>query len=313
MKILTAEDVHAALSYPAMIDALQEAYSGSFNMPPRQVFLLDDQPDNYDAFAVLPSWNDELVAVKSFTYFPDNPKPKYASLYSKIMLYDRKHGQPLALVDGTSVTFWRTAGISGLASRLLSREDSKTLLLLGTGNLAPYIIRAQLSVRPIDRVMVWGRTLANAQAVVEQLAKENDAVRFEVADDLQAACGEADIIVSATGSHEPLVLGDWVRPGTHTDFIGNHHATKRECDTALVAKSKVYADSYVNCFKEAGEVLVPIDEGAISKDHVVGELMQMCSGAVALRESEDEITLFKSIGLALSDLVGAGCAYHAAK
>ena len=313
MKILTAEDVHAALSYPAMVDALQKAYSGSFNMPPRQVFLLDDQPDNYDAFAVLPSWNDELVAVKSFTYFPDNPKPKYASLYSKIMLYDRKHGQPLALVDGTSVTFWRTAGISGLASRLLSREDSKTLLLLGTGNLAPYIIRAQLSVRPIDRVMVWGRTLANAQAVVEQLAKENDAVRFEVADDLQAACGEADIIVSATGSHEPLVLGDWVRPGTHTDFIGNHHATKRECDTALVAKSKVYADSYVNCFKEAGEVLVPIDEGAISKDHVVGELMQMCSGAVALRESEDEITLFKSIGLALSDLVGAGCAYHAAK
>ena len=313
MKILTAEDVHAALSYPAMVDALQEAYSGSFNMPPRQVFLLDDQPENHDAFAVLPSWNDELVAVKSFTYFPDNPKPKYASLYSKIMLYDRKHGQPLALVDGTSVTFWRTAGISGLASRLLSREDSKTLLLLGTGNLAPYIIRAQLSVRPIDRVMVWGRTLANAQAVVEQLAKENDAVRFEVADDLQAACGEADIIVSATGSHEPLVLGDWVRPGTHTDFIGNHHATKRECDTALVAKSKVYADSYVNCFKEAGEVLVPIDEGAISKDHVVGELMQMCSGAVALRESEDEITLFKSIGLALSDLVGAGCAYHAAR
>ena len=313
MKILTAEDVHAALSYPAMIDALQEAYSGSFNMPPRQVFLLDDQPDNYDAFAVLPSWNDELVAVKSFTYFPDNPKPKYASLYSKIMLFDRKHGEPLALVDGTSVTFWRTAGISGLASRLLSRENSKTLLLLGTGNLAPYIIRAQLSVRPIDRVMVWGRTLGNAQGVVEQLAKENDALRFEVADDLQAACGEADIIVSATGSHEPLVFGDWVRPGTHTNFIGNHHAKKRECDTALVAKSKVYADSYVNCFKEAGEVLVPINEGAISKDHVVGELTQMCSGAVSLRESGDEITLFKSIGMALSDLVGAGCAYHAAK
>jgi len=313
MKILTAEDVHAALSYPAMIDALQEAYSGSFNMPPRQVFLLDDQPENHDAFAVLPSWNDELVAVKSFTYFPDNPKPKYASLYSKIMLFDRKHGEPLALVDGTSVTFWRTAGISGLASRLLSREDSKTLLLLGTGNLAPYIIRAQLSVRPIDRVMVWGRTLGNAQGVVEQLAKENDAVRFEVANDLQAACGEADIIVSATGSHEPLVFGDWVRPGTHTNFIGNHHAKKRECDTALVAKSKVYADSYVNCFKEAGEVLVPINEGAISKDHVVGELTQMCSGAVSLRESGDEITLFKSIGMALSDLVGAGCAYHAAK
>lgn len=311
MKILSADDVHAALSYPAMVDSLQAAYSGAFNMPPRQVFLLDDEPSNHDAFAVLPSWNEELIAVKSFTYFPDNPGPHYASLYSKIMLFDRKHGEPLALVDGTSVTFWRTAGISGLASRLLSREDSKTLLLLGTGNLAPYIIKAQLSVRPIERVMIWGRTPGKSQVIAEQFASENDAVQFEAVEDLQAACGLADIIVSATGSHEPLVLGDWVTPGTHTDFIGNHHATKRECDTALIVKSKVYADSYVNCFKEAGEVLVPIDEGAITKDHVVGELTEMCTGAVKLRESDEEITLFKSIGMALSDLVGAGAAYRA--
>lgn len=313
MKIISAKDVHASLRFPDLVDALQEAYAGAFMMPPRQVYALDDEPSNHDAFAVLPSWNDELIVVKSFTYFPDNPRPDYASLYSKIMLFDRKHGEPLALVDGTSVTFWRTAGISGLASRLLSREDSKTLLLLGTGNLAPYIIRAQLSVRPIERVMVWGRTPGKAQRIVEQFASESNAMRFEVADDLQAACGLADIIVSATGSHEPLVLGDWITPGTHTDFIGNHHATKRECDSALVAKSKVYADSYVNCFKEAGEVLVPIAEGAITKDHVVGELAEMCSGAVMLRESDEEVTLFKSIGMALSDLVGAGCAYLAVK
>ena len=312
MKIITAEDVHASLRYPDLVDALQEAYAGSFSMPPRQVFLLDDKPSNHDAFALLPSWNNELIAVKSFTYFPDNPPPDYSSLYSKIMLFDRKHGQPLALVDGTSVTFWRTAGISGLASRLLSREDSKTLLLLGTGNLAPYLIKAQLSVRPIERVLVWGRTPGKAQAIAEQFTREDNAVQFEAVEDLQAACGLADIIVSATGSHDPLVLGDLVTPGTHTDFIGNHHATKRECDTALVKKSKVYADSYVNCFKEAGEVLVPIDEGAITKDHVVGELTEMCKGAVKLRESDDEITLFKSIGMAMSDLVGAGAAYREA-
>ncbi|MEM9109727.1 MAG: ornithine cyclodeaminase family protein [Planctomycetota bacterium] len=313
MKIISAEEVHAALSYLALVDSLQQAYAGPFSMPPRNVYLLDDDSGNHDAFAVLPSWNDEFISVKSFTYFPGNPRPDYASLYSKIMLFDRQHGEPLALVDGTSVTFWRTAGISGLASRLLSREDSKTLLLLGTGNLAPYIIRAQLSVRPIERVMVWGRTASKARAIAEQFAKENDAVRFEAVDDLQAACGLADIIVSATGSHDPLVLGGWVTPGTHTDFIGNHHATKRECDTALVVTSKVYADSYVNCFKEAGEVLVPIEEGAIAKDHVVGELTEMCSGAVKLRESDDEITLFKSIGMAMSDLVGAGAAYRAAQ
>lgn len=310
MKTISAEEVHEALSYPALVDSLQDAFSKEFSMPPRTVFSLDDLDSNHDAFALLPSWNDRLIAVKAFTYFPDNPKPEYKSLYSKILLFDREHGEPLALVDGTSVTFWRTAGISGLATRLLARENSETMLLLGTGNLAPYMIRANASVRPLKRILVWGRTPANVQSVIEKSSSELPDISFEAVEDLQAACGDADIIVSATGSHEPLVLGDWVQPGTHTDFIGNHHATKRECDTALVVKSKVYADSRVNCFKEAGEVLVPISEGAITKDHVVGELTEMCGGSVELRTSDDEITLFKSIGMALCDLVGAGLAFQ---
>ena len=312
MKIISAEEVHAALSYPGLIDALQEAYSKDFNMPPRKVFLLDDDESNHDAFALLPSWNDAVIGVKAFTYFP-NPQPGYKSLYSKILLFDRANGEPLALVDGTSVTFWRTAGISGLASRLLSRENSETLLLLGTGNLSTYIIRAQASVRPLKRVLIWGRTPAKAEAVASQMSEELSGIHFAVVDDLAAACGQADIIVSATGSHEPLVLGDWVTPGTHTDFIGNHHATKRECDTALVVKSKLYADSRDNCFNEAGEILVPISEGAITKDDVVGQLTEMCSSTVPLRSNDEEITLFKSIGMALSDLVGAMVTYRSVK
>ena len=133
---------------------------------------------------------------------------------------------------------------------------------------------------------------------------------FSVADDVQSACAEADIVVSATGSHEPVVLGDWIRAGTHCDFIGNHHATKRECDTALVLKSKVFADSRDNCFREAGEILVPISEGVYEQSAIAGELTEMCAGTAALRESAEEITLFKSIGMALSDLVGAGLAYE---
>jgi len=313
MKIITEEQVHAALSYPALIDALQETYAGEFDMPPRQVFMLDDQEDNTDAFAVLPSWNSEFIGVKAFTYFPDNPGPEYKSLYSKILLFDRAHGEPLALVDGTSVTFWRTAGISGLATRLLAREDAETLLVLGTGNLSTYIIRANASVRPLKRVLVWGRTPANAEKVAAQMAAELPGIRLEVAPDVRAACAEADIIVSATASHEPVVLGDWVRPGTHTDFIGNHHATKRECDTALIEKSRVYVDSRVNAFKEAGEILVPITEGAFTEEGIVAELTEMCDGSATLRQSADEITLFKSIGMAMSDLVGAGLAYSTAK
>jgi len=311
MKIISAEEVHAALSYPELVDALQDAFSKEFNMPPRKVFLLEEGVSN-DAFALLPSWNDTFIGVKAFTYFPDNPKPQYDSLYSKILLFERNHGEPLALVDGTSVTFWRTAGISGLASRLLSRKNSETLLLLGTGNLATYLIRAQASVRPLKKVLVWGRTKANAEKVVNQMATELSHIDISVIDDLQTACGEADIVVSATGSHEPLVKGDWIKEGTHTDFIGNHHPTKRECDTALVVKSKVYADSRDNCFREAGEVLIPISEGVFKKEDVVGQLTEMCAGTIPLRENDQEITLFKSIGMALSDLVGAGLAYRTA-
>ncbi len=118
-------------------------------------------------------------------------------------------------------------------------------------------------------------------------------------------------MVSATGSHEPLVHGAWIKEGTHTDFIGNHHATKRECDTALVVKSKVYADSRDNCFREAGEILVPISEGVFKKEDVIGQLSEMCAGTVPLRTNAKEVTLFKSIGMAMSDLVGAGLAYRA--
>ena len=308
MKTIGPEEVHAALSYPALVDALQETFSGEFNMPPRNVFLLDEQSGSHDAFAVLPSWNTDLIGVKAFTYFPSNSEP-YKSLYSKILLFDRAHGEPLALVDGTTVTFWRTAGISGLATRLLARKDAENLLLLGTGNLAKYIIRANASVRPLKRVSVWGRTPSNAAQIVDEMSSELEGVEMMVATDLEKSCREADIIVSATASHEPLVMGDWVTEGTHTDFIGNHHADKRECDTSLILKSRVYADSYANCFKEAGEILVPISEGVFQKDDVVADLSEMCNGSAPLRQNDDDITLFKSIGMGISDLVGAGLAY----
>jgi 1-pyrroline-2-carboxylate reductase [NAD(P)H] len=309
MRTITADEVHAALSYPALIDALQEAYGGSYSMPPRQVFLLDEENSKNDAFAVLPSWNGDFIGVKAFTYFPEAVAPK-KSLYSQILLFDRDGGEPLALVDGTTVTFWRTAGISGLATRMLARKDADSLLVLGTGNLAPYSIRANASVRDLKNVRVWGRDPKKAEAVIEQVAGDYSGIEFSVAEDREAACGASDIIVAVTGSHEPVVHGDWVQPGTHTDFIGNHHATKRECDTALITKSKVYADSYVNAMKEAGEILVPIDEGVFKKEDIVAELSEMCAGKATLRESDDEITLFKSIGMAMSDLVGAGLAYR---
>lgn len=314
MKIISADEVHAALSYPGLVDALQETFAKNFNQPPRQVFLLDDA-DNNDAFALLPAWNDNIIAVKAFTYFEGNAAP-YERLYSKIMIFDRSHGEPLALVDGTTCTFWRTGGVSGLATRLLSREDSSTMLLLGTGNLSTYMIRANASVRPLEKIMIWGNPdglppMAEAQAVIDEVSAELPEIKFSVATDLEDACGEADIIVCATASPDILVKGAWIKEGTHLDLIGNHHADKRECDTEVITNGRVYADSYVNAFKEAGEILVPISEGVFSKEDVVAELAEMCSGKAALRTNDKEITVFKAIGQAVTDLVAASMAYSA--
>ena len=308
MKIISADDVHKATAFPDLIQQLRAAYGSSYTMPQRQVYLLDENdPGNHDAFAMLPSWNDEIIALKSFTYFPDNPAP-WKSLYSKIMLFDRKHGEPLALVDGTSCTFYRTAAMSALAADFLARKNAETLLLVGTGNLASYLLKAQASVRPLKKIMVWGRNSEKADAVIKAVANDLD-LELEAVSNLEKACASADIIVCATGSPDILIYGDWIKPGTHTDFLGNHHPDKRECDSTLVCKSSVYVDTYINCFKEAGEILVPIEEGVFSKEDVIAEISELCAGTASGRQNDDEITLFKSVGSALSDLVAASNAW----
>lgn len=225
-KLISAGQVHASLRYPEFVDSLHGVFAAPHTMPRRQVLPLDPASGSHDAFAMLPCWNDEVICQKAFTYFPSNQVP----LHSLILLFDRKTGAPLALVDGVSITCWRTAGISALASRFLSRPDSETLLLLGTGKLAPFLIRAHASVRPLRKILLWGRTPDKVEALRETMAAEFPAITFEAATDLRVACGMADILVCATGSTEILVKGEWLRPGTHTDFLGNHHADKRECD-----------------------------------------------------------------------------------
>lgn len=185
------------------------------------------------------------------------------------------------------------------------------MLLLGTGNLAPYLIRAHASVRDLKTVRVWGRDAAKAGAVVDKMAGELPGIGFEVVENQEQACGESDLVVAATGSPEILIRGAWLQPGTHCDFLGNHHATKRECDTEAVTRSRVYVDTRANCFREAGEILVPIEEGVFSKEQVVGELAELCRGSVPGRTSAEEITLFKSVGCALGDLCGALATWRA--
>jgi 1-pyrroline-2-carboxylate reductase [NAD(P)H] len=304
MRILDARDVHRVLNFPDLVVALRDTFGAPAGTPRRMVFRLEDN-GSADAFAVLPSWNAEAIGVKAFTYLPGNAAKGRDILHSKILLFDRVTGEPVAVVDGTSVTYWRTAAVAAVAASFLAREDARRLLVCGTGNLAPYMVQAHASVRPIEEVAIWGRDAEKAARTIAAVKEKLPDLRYSVAADLETAVGAADVVSCVTASHEPIVLGAWVQPGTHTDFFGNHEKNGRECDTALVAKARVYVDSRANVLNEAGELLIPIEEGRFRAEDIVGELADLCGGKVAGRGSDEEITLFKSVGTALSDLAAA--------
>lgn len=287
-----------------VIEALRSTFGGHASAPPRLMFRLDGEK-SHDVFALLPAWSDDVIGVKAFTYLPGNADQGRDVLHANILLFDRKTGVPLALVEGRSVTFWRTAAMAALAADYLARNDASRLLVCGTGNLAPYMALAHAAVRPIREIGIWGRSRDKAARVVEALRGRRTDLDIQVVEDLEAAARQADVISCATASRTPIILGEWVQPGTHADFIGNHERDARECDTELVAKSRVYVDSRVNVLKEAGEILIPISEGRLKEEDVVGELSELCAGTVAGRASDDEITLFKSVGTALADLAAA--------
>ena len=307
MKIISAEHVHQHLNFDELIPLLKNSFSRPFSMPQRQVHsLVPKQSDNHDAFALLPSWNEDVIGNKMFTYFPDNAaKHDLPGLFSKIMLFKRQTGEPLALVDGTSVTYWRTAAISALASQLLSRENSQHLMLFGTGNLAKYLVKAHLTVREIKNVTLWGRNSEKVNDLISEFTALYPAVTFTASVDVNVEVANADIICCATGAKTPLFDGNLVSAGCHIDCLGNHMKDARECDTTTVTRARVFVDSLTNTLNEAGELLMPIAEGAFNKDDIVGELADMCKTPSLLRQSNNEITLFKSVGTAISDLVAA--------
>lgn len=305
MRVIEAEEVQRVLDFPALVAALRSTFASPAGTPRRTVYQLAQHDPFHDAFAVLPAWTDEVIGVKAFTYLPSNAPQGRQILHSKILLFDRKTGEPRALVDGTTVTYWRTAAAAALAADYLARRDARRLLFCGTGRLAPYMILAHAAVRSYERVAIWGRNPARVSQTVAAVHSKMPGLRCAAVSDLEAEAREADVISCATGARSPLILGDWVRPGTHTDFFGNHDRHARECDSELVAKAAVYVDSRENTLNEAGEILIPIEEGRIDERHIRGELADLCAGRVAGRERDDGITLFKSVGTALSDLAAA--------
>ncbi len=241
------------------------------------------------------AWIDGLgIAVKSATIFPDNPKAGHPIVNGGLNLYADDNGVLAAIVDFHLVTKWKTAGDSLLAARRLARPDSKNILIVGAGNQGRALHSAYSAAFPEAQFTVWNRTQANAQAMAQELPG------LQVASDLEQAVAQADIITSATMSTEPLIKGDWLRPGQHVDLIGAYRPDMREVDDTALTRARIFVDSFETTVGHIGEIKIPIETGAITRDDIIADYYSLDQ---FIRQSDDEITLFKNGGGAHLDLM----------
>lgn len=325
MKLLSAAEIDAALDDIALIDRLDAQFRAGCEMPVRHHHPIREPLGAGSADAMLllmPAWTTGIsgrIGVKVVTVFPDNGKRSLPSIYGQYLLLDGTTGATLALLDGTMLTKRRTACASGLASRYLSRPDATRLLMIGTGALAPELIRVHAKVRPITDVAIWGRTPAQAEALAARLSASlpaaiGRATDVRVVRDRQAAVEQADIISCATLSEAPLVEGAWLHEGQHVDLVGAYTPRMRESDDHAVQRARLYVDTRAGALREGGDVVQPLASGAISEAHVIADLFELARGQRAGRAAGDaaSITLFKSVGAALEDLAAAELAVERA-
>ena len=297
LPILDADDVARAAPYGELIDALAAGHRQPEPLARRTVF----GPDGSDqSFLGLPAWQPgEALGVKLVTIFPDNPAAGRPSVQAVYVLFDGATGDPLALLDGTELTYRKTAADSALGARFLARPDVGTLLVVGAGGLARHLVAAHRAARPsIDRVLVWNRTRSRAEAVAELI----DAT---VVEDLDVAIRSADVISTATMTKEPLVAGRLVRAGTHLDLVGAFLPDHREVDDDAVRLAELYVDDRTATLTEDGDLVIPLTAGLITECDIRGDLWQLCRGDVTGRTSEEAITLFENGGGGHLDLMVA--------
>ena len=310
---IDGEQLRKHLPYPVLINTLRDSFCDIVHAPRRHVHALSEQESS--TLLLMPVWQEsKQLGVKLVTVMPENRSKGKPTVHALFILMDASSGVPLALIDGEQLTLRRTAAASALASRYLSREESQHLLIVGTGQLAPEMALAHCIARPIQTVTVWGRDAVKAQTMLHTLrdAGMDPAISLNSANELSLAAAQADIICCATTSTEPLLRLSDVKPGTHIDLVGGFKPDMREVDDALVLHSRVFVDTFDGALAEAGDLVQPMTAGLISRDHVLAELACLTHGRHTGRSSNQEITLFKSVGTAIEDLAAARLAWASA-
>lgn len=318
--VLSKADVARLLSLDACMSVMEEALKalsgGEASMPLRSVMPV---PGGSGFLGLMPGTlgTAKVFGAKITSVYPSNLNSEFESHQGVVLLFEAEHGRPLAMVDAGEVTAVRTAAVSGVATRVLAREDAHTLALIGSGSQAHPHLEAMLLVRPIEEVRVWSRSAEHARAFVAHEAahweNKRPGLRFKVVDDVEEAVSDADIVCTLTGASEPVLRGAWLTAGAHLNAVGSAGASGREIDTEAVRRARFYVDRLESAQNEAGEFLIARAEGAVGDDHILGELGDVLSGRVPGRRSLEEITLFRSLGLAVEDVAAAHFLYGEAR
>lgn len=313
---LNADQVQSALPWGSLIEALSDIFARTDVCSPiRHHHTLNVPGEPAATLLLMPAWIEgEYLGVKQVNVFPGNNARNLPGLSSHYMLSCGKTGRPLALLDGNELTARRTAAASALASRLLSRTDASTLLMVGAGRMGRRLIPAHMSVRPIQSVQVWDRNEAASTALVSELRASDIDAHVCRDEQLQEVAGAADIISCATLATAPVIFGDWLKPGAHLDLIGSFTPSMRETDNVAMQRCAVFVDTRAGALSETGDLIIPIREGAIGADKILAELAELCrgqhAGRAALADPEQAVTLFKSVGDSREDLAAAILAYR---
>ena len=312
MLTLSAQDLESILTPTLVVEALRAGFSQGVHVPLRHHHTVTTGT-HPRTMLIMPAWSSHtdassVMGVKLVNVYPNNPSIDIPSIQGSYVLFDKLTGTPQCTMDGRTLTLFRTAAASVLAATYLARPESKRLLLVGTGHLAPYIVRTYVEVLNIKEVLVWGRNSKKAFNLAGRLRKRG--IEANSIAELEAGVRWADIISCATMSTSPLVLGTWLEPGKHVDLIGGFTEEMRETDDEVIERATLFVDTREGALSEAGDLIQPIRNGIILESDISADMNELVSTKHPGRSSPEEITVFKSVGTALEDLVTAQLAFN---
>lgn len=309
MLVLNEDETRNALTWPRLIDAIETMFRGGCEMPVRHHHEVTVPGERDATLLMMPAWvPGSYMGVKILSVFPDNSTRALPAIFGTYLLSSGKTGEMLAAVEGGELTARRTAATSALATKYLARRDASSMLMVGTGRLSLNLMQAHATVRQISTFHIWGRNVASAEKAAAE-ARQIGLNAFACAD-LEAGVRNADIVSCATLSSEPLIMGEWLKPGAHLDLVGAFKPSMRESDDEAIRRTSVFVDTFDGALKEGGDIVQPLDAGVLQRPDIKAELADLVSGRHKGRENDNEITLFKSVGAALEDLAGAILAYE---